>query len=186
MLRFLLFVFHPPQNIIKKFYTVSVSAFSFYLKKKTPAKEKQTRGFTPRPRQRRAAVLSLRLSIGCSAHSHASALELERMRACASCFASRSLACLRWLSNTGRGYLKPDDKIWLNYLLLSCYGSIDRQIPIFNHIIYKNPDRYYTAGLKAALSALCIFAGCFFVLPGDKASYYLEKRRRYHAGGGFI
>jgi hypothetical protein len=85
-----------------------------------------------------------------------------------------------------RGYLKPDDKIWLNYLLLSCYGSIDRQIPIFNHIIYKNPDRYYTAGLKAALSALCIFAGCFFVLPGDKASYYLEKRRRYHAGGGFI
>jgi hypothetical protein len=39
-----------PQNIIKKFYTVSVSAFSFYLKKKMPAKEKQTRGSTPRPR----------------------------------------------------------------------------------------------------------------------------------------
>jgi len=38
-----------PQNIIKNFYTVSVSAFSFYLKKKTPAKEKQTRGSTPRP-----------------------------------------------------------------------------------------------------------------------------------------
>jgi len=68
-----------------------------------------------------------------------------------------------------RGYLKPDDKIWLNYLLLSCYGSIDRQIPIFNHIIYKNPDRYYTAGLKAALSALCIFAGCFFQFyPGTR------------------
>ena len=35
-----------PQNIIKKFYTVSVSAFSFYLKKKTPAK-KANSGFHP-------------------------------------------------------------------------------------------------------------------------------------------
>ena len=69
-----------PQNIIKKFYTVSVSAFSFYLKKKTPAKEKQTRGFhpeTPRPRQRRTSVHSLRFSVGCSAHSPANAPELE-------------------------------------------------------------------------------------------------------------
>ena len=86
-----------PQNIIKKFYTVSVSAFSFYLKKKTPAKEKQTQGFAPRPRERRAAVHSSRLSVGSSAHSHANAPELERVRARASCFASRSLARLRWL-----------------------------------------------------------------------------------------
>ena len=70
-----------PQNIIKKFYTVSVSAFSFYLKKKTPAKEKQTQGFAPRPRERRAAVHSLLFSVGSSAHSPANALELERVRA---------------------------------------------------------------------------------------------------------
>ena len=44
-------------------YTPRVSAFSFYLKKKTPAKEKQTQGCAQRPRERRAAVLSLRLSI---------------------------------------------------------------------------------------------------------------------------
>ena len=45
------------------FYTSRVSAFSFYLKKKTPAKEKQTQGCAPRPRERHAAVLSLRLSV---------------------------------------------------------------------------------------------------------------------------
>ena len=79
------------------FYTTRVSAFSFYLKKKTPAKEKQTRGFTPRPRQRHAAAHSSRLSIGSSAHSPANAPELERVRARASCFASRSLAALNQL-----------------------------------------------------------------------------------------
>ena len=73
-------------------YTTRVSAFSFYLKKKTPAKEKQNRGESPctPPRERRTAVLSLRLSISCSAHSHANVPELERMRARTSCFASRS------------------------------------------------------------------------------------------------
>ena len=78
-------------------YTFRVPAFSFYLKKKTPAKEKQTQGYAPRPQQRRAAAHSLRLSISCSAHSPANAPELERVRARASCFASRSLARLRWL-----------------------------------------------------------------------------------------
>ena len=72
------------------FYIFRVSAFSFYLKKKTPAKEKQTQGCAPRPRERRAAVLSSRLSISCSAHSRANAPELERVRARASCCASRS------------------------------------------------------------------------------------------------
>ena len=76
------------------FYIFRVSAFSFYLKKKTPAKEKQTQGCAPRPRERRAAVHSSWLSISCSAHSHANAPELERVRARASCFASRSLALL--------------------------------------------------------------------------------------------
>ena len=57
-------------------------------------------GCAPRPRQRHAAVHSARLSISCSAHSRANAPELERMRARASCFASRSLACLNWISNT--------------------------------------------------------------------------------------
>ena len=57
-------------------------------------------GYAPRPRQRHAAVHSARLSISCSAHSRANAPELERMRARASCFASRSLACLNWISNT--------------------------------------------------------------------------------------
>ena len=81
----------------QRMYTTRVSAFSFYLKKKTPAKEKQNRGNPPVPPQRRAAVHSLRLPISCSAHSHANAPELERMRARASCFASRSLAPLSWL-----------------------------------------------------------------------------------------
>ena len=54
-------------------------------------------GYAPRPRQRHAAVHSSRLSISCSAHSRANAPELERMRARASCFASRSLACPNWL-----------------------------------------------------------------------------------------
>ena len=88
------------------FCTSRVSAFSFYLKKKTPAKEKQNRGDSPVPPQRRAAVLSPQLSISCSAHSHANAPELERVRARASCYASRSLACLRWPSNTAARLLK--------------------------------------------------------------------------------
>ena len=54
-------------------------------------------GYAPVPPQRRATVLSSRLSIGSSAHSHANAPELERVRARASCFASRSLASLNWL-----------------------------------------------------------------------------------------
>ena len=88
------------------FYTSRVSAFSFYLKKKTPAKEKQTQGFAPRPRERRAAAHSPRLSFSCSAHSPASAPELERVRARASCFASRSLASLRQISNTSARLLE--------------------------------------------------------------------------------
>ena len=47
-------------------------------------------GCAPRPRERRAAAHSPRLSFSCSAHSPASAPELERVRASASCFASRS------------------------------------------------------------------------------------------------
>ena len=84
-------------TLTKYFICYSVSAFSFYLKKKTPAKEKQTQGFAPRPREHRAAVHSSWLSVGSSAHSPANAQELERMRARASCFASRSLAPLSWL-----------------------------------------------------------------------------------------
>ena len=56
------------------FHTTRVSAFLFCLRKETPAKKRQTRGFTPRPRQRRAAVHSLRLSIGSSAHSPVNSL----------------------------------------------------------------------------------------------------------------
>ena len=77
-------------TLSKHFIFYSVSAFSFYLKKKTPAKEKQTQGFAPRPRERRAAVHSLCCSISSSAHSPANALELERVRARAACVASRS------------------------------------------------------------------------------------------------
>ena len=75
--------FHPLPSLptLTKYFTFySVSAFSFYLKKKTPAKEKQTQGFAPRPRERRAAVHSLYCSVGSSAHSPANALELERVR----------------------------------------------------------------------------------------------------------
>ncbi len=60
-------------TLTKYFICYSVSAFSFYLKKKTPAKEKQTQGFAPRPRERRAAVHSLLFSVGSSAHSPANA-----------------------------------------------------------------------------------------------------------------
>ena len=93
-------IFYPLPSLptlAKYFILYSVSAFSFYLKKKTPAKEKQTQGFAPRPREHRAAVHSSRLSIGSSAHSHANAPELERVRARAACCTSRSLAPLSWL-----------------------------------------------------------------------------------------
>ena len=61
-------------TLTKYFIFHSVSAFSFYLKKKTPAKEKQTQGFAPRPRERRAAVHSLYCSVGSSAHSPVNSL----------------------------------------------------------------------------------------------------------------
>ena len=61
-------------TLTKYFIFHSVSAFSFYLKKKTPAKEKQTQGFAPRPRERRAAVHSLCCSVGSSAHSPVNSL----------------------------------------------------------------------------------------------------------------
>ena len=61
-------------TLAKHFIFYSVSAFSFYLKKKTPAKEKQTQGFAPRPRERRAAVHSLCYSVGSSAHSPVNSL----------------------------------------------------------------------------------------------------------------
>ena len=61
-------------TLTKYFIFHSVSAFSFYLKKKTPAKEKQTQGFAPRPRERRAAVHSLCYSVGSSAHSPVNSL----------------------------------------------------------------------------------------------------------------
>ena len=63
-------------------YTSRVSAFLFCLRKETPAKKRQTRGFTPRPRQRRAAVLSLRLSIGSSAHSPVNSLRSNSTGSC--------------------------------------------------------------------------------------------------------
>ena len=61
-------------TLSKHFIFYSVSAFSFYLKKKTPAKEKQTQGFAPRPRERRAAVHGLCYSVGSSAHSPVNSL----------------------------------------------------------------------------------------------------------------
>ena len=62
--------------------TTRVSAFSFCLKKKMPAKEKQTRGFTPRPRQRRAAAHSLQLSVGNSAYSPVNSLRSNNTGSC--------------------------------------------------------------------------------------------------------
>ena len=63
-----------PQNIIKKFYTVSVSAFSFYLKKKTPAKEKQTSRSrsTPATPRRSTQLATLSQQLGTFARKLAS------------------------------------------------------------------------------------------------------------------
>ena len=72
--------FAPHNN--QTIYTSRVSAFLFCLRKETPAKKRQTRGFTPRPRQRRAAVLSLRLSIGSSAHSPVNSLRSNSTGSC--------------------------------------------------------------------------------------------------------
>ena len=77
--------FHPLPSLptLTKYFTFySVSAFSFYLKKKTPAKEKQTQGFAPRPRERRAAVHSLCYSIGSSAHSPVNSLRSNSTGSC--------------------------------------------------------------------------------------------------------
>ena len=69
-------------TLSKHFIFYSVSAFSFYLKKKTPAKEKQTQGFAPRPRERRAAVHSLCYSVGSSAHSPVNSLRSNSTGSC--------------------------------------------------------------------------------------------------------
>ena len=69
-------------TLTKYFIFHSVSAFSFYLKKKTPAKEKQTQGFAPRPRERRAAVHSLYCSVGSSAHSPVNSLRSNSTDSC--------------------------------------------------------------------------------------------------------
>ena len=69
-------------TLSKHFIFYSVSAFSFYLKKKTPAKEKQTQGFAPRPRERRAAVHSLCYSVGGSAHSPVNLLRSNSTGSC--------------------------------------------------------------------------------------------------------
>ena len=69
-------------TLTKYFICYSVSAFSFYLKKKTPAKEKQTQGFAPRPRERRAAVHSLCYSVGSSAHSPVNSLRSNSTGSC--------------------------------------------------------------------------------------------------------
>ena len=77
--------FHPLPSLptLTKYFTFySVSAFSFYLKKKTPAKEKQTQGFAPRPRERRAAVHSLCCSVGSSAHSPVNSLRSNSTDSC--------------------------------------------------------------------------------------------------------
>ena len=54
----------------------------FLFEKKTPAKEKQTRGFTPKPRQRRAASHSLQLSVGSSAYSPVNSLRSNSTGSC--------------------------------------------------------------------------------------------------------
>ena len=69
-------------TITKYIVFYRVSAFSFYLKKKTPAKEKQTQGFAPRPRERRAAVQSLLFSVGSSAHSPVNSLRSNSTGSC--------------------------------------------------------------------------------------------------------
>ena len=69
-------------TLAKHFIFYSVSAFSFYLKKKTPAKEKQTQGFAPRPRERRAAVHGLCYSVGSSAHSPVNSLRSNSTGSC--------------------------------------------------------------------------------------------------------
>ena len=124
-------------------YTSRVSAFLFCLRKETPAKKRQTRGFTPRPRQRRAVVHSSWLSVGSSAHSPANAPELERMRARASCFASRSLARLRWLiEHCGAAMGSLIIKISRSLLLL-CYNSSDKQIIIYTKDITVGTEIVY-------------------------------------------
>ena len=73
---------HSLPTLTKYFTFYSVSAFSFYLKKKTPAKEKQTQGFAPRPRERRAAVHRLLFSVGSSAHSPVNSLRSNSTVSC--------------------------------------------------------------------------------------------------------
>ena len=70
-------------TLSKHFIFYSVSAFSFYLKKKTPAKEKQNRGESPLyPRERRTAVHSLLFSVGSSAHSPVNSLRSNSTGSC--------------------------------------------------------------------------------------------------------
>ena len=164
-------------TLTKYFICYSVSAFSFYLKKKTPAKEKQTQGFAPRPRERRAAVHSLLFSVGSSAHSPANALELERVRARAACKASRSA-----LSKHSR--LSPLERALCSLFfanIASLYpppAALRRRCPQFSDSFYHCGAAIgglFLGGYKVVdFTFLCFFAG----EPSSTPRSVKKKRQR--------
>ena len=139
--------FHPLPSLptLTKYFTFySVSAFSFYLKKKTPAKEKQTQGFAPRPRERRAAVHSLCCSVGSSAHSPVNSLLSNSTGSCglqSKPFPrSSQLGC-----TTAARLLEACSPRFITSLALLFGASLPPQLPLYNHIynfssaVYQKP-----------------------------------------------
>ena len=159
-------------------YTFRVSAFSFYLKKKTPAKEKQTQGWAPRPRERRAAVHSSRISVSSSAHSHANALELERVRARASCFASRSLALLKkFIKHCGAAIGSLIIKInWVAYFYFAMAKVIYKSqfIALTTCYCTLNPTLLCCTAVYIIEKGTC-FCKCLFLAQKER----LELSRRF-------
>ena len=175
----------------KYFICYSVSAFSFYLKKKTPAKEKQTQGFAPRPHERLAAVHSLCYSIGSSAHSPVNSLRSNSTVSCgvqSTPFPRGSQAA----STTAARLSETCFSIFIKSLTLPLYfvkvslfvriccnfaGSSFARLPQLLHKLRADDIRPYTFALYASC---CKFAAIHFVGCGDSTH---RCRRRRHRGG---
>ena len=111
-------------------------------------------GCTPRPRERRAAVLSSRLSISCSAHSRANAPELERVRARASCFASRSALSKKAIKHCGAAIVSLI--ISVSRVARFCFAIIQ----VFRKFQFAN-DIFKTILSKfASIAFLLLFFNC--------------------------
>ena len=136
------------------------------MKKKTPAKEKQTQGFAPRPREHRAAVHSLCYSVGSSAHSPVNSLRSNSTGSCGLLRKpfprSSQIACstaARLLETCSTGFIKSLALLFLDLATiykLQCHTTC----PLFSAILYRRTDAGQSKGMpvRSAIKKSRIFA----------------------------